>query len=369
VLSPPPAGANAVTAPVPSCRLDGAFAVPLADATRRALDHYRLGDPVARTITGISLNSASADASVIELYIVKDAFRDEVDSGGCVPGAPKPRGDSFDLLTVTDVCHSSDNRHIFCSAGSIRTLLDSRASAGPSPSLLYLMAHELAHLLGGSAGGFHSPPATISGSLDARSKIAALKKGCEWVGPEIAREQDADARALNVLAALLRQSPYEQIAVGARASLTGHVDALRLDGERLEKWETSLRLGLDKSLMDALDSASTPASPKQVALLAKSSLAHILRPGSGTILLPPLRGTHPTGASRLAATAAALTKLARTLSPSPPPTSPVSDPVSSLLSNGGAILSVIDQDYADLVARTADEICHLARLTDPGKLP
>jgi hypothetical protein len=154
--------------------------------------------------------------------------------------APRPVLDEF---TVRGVCTAGTNE-IRCSAQALEGLRLAEGELQASPTLLYLLGHELGHLVLGHVGSLAQPDPTVDLSLSEAQKLARLTQACFLDRSQLEREEAADAFALGSLGAAFSEPPFLVQELGPGGSVLQHAwtatDGLRkvleTPGHREAEW-------------------------------------------------------------------------------------------------------------------------------------
>ena len=290
--------------------------------------------------------------------LVRDGKRGQIDARGCPLPEPAgtPPGGTLDAWSVDEVC--SAERHVIrCSANAVASL---RTDAGPldsSPALLFLVAHELAHVALGHPGHFGERLQMLDLTLDPREKVGILAKLCGEDPVTMAQERAADELAQSALAELLVEPPFLEPVAGRGGSLALSATRMRHETEALERWGRQ-RIG-------------APAGTK--ISLGESTLCTLLRSQTGGAVLPTLGGTHPRGERRLADLSARLRGAAARLDNKPlvDPSHPGSKMgnFTDLVRSMGDIQATMDKDDALATDGASNAFCNQVYAADSALPP
>ncbi|HEY0140820.1 MAG TPA: hypothetical protein VGF48_07985 [Thermoanaerobaculia bacterium] len=320
--------ACAASAQTPACRFDDSLAAEVRNAATLVL-----GEPIA-------VNAQEASGT-IRIEIVRDA--------ACGKKTP-------DQWTVAGgVCLANpETRTVRCSANALSALttLDRRAKRA-SPALLYVIAHELAHLEQKKAGAFTGSMAMIALASSEEAKWRALRRVCEEPPAGRELEEAADQAALKVLQRAADRKEYRDPLLSPRAAVYTITDRLRLAAHELAQFE-----GPSMPRPAALEETFEP-TPESVARTARLLLCEIRNGKKGVLALPNVPGSHPDEPTRLFAIATVLRERAREL-PSKndlPPELPDLQPVSDVVSSLGDITAVMHRQEKELYEQLWPHLC------------
>ena len=350
----------------PDCRLAANYRTEVERALSDAADAYRR-EGRALPFTRFTFGGAATVApATLRVEIVTDAAAGEVNAQGC-PGARRGgRGAREpDDYTVRGVCEVEPESNLLrCSRGALAAVLGSEQPDAPaSAALLYVIAHELGHILQQKSGHFSGRVQTIDLASTAERKLTQLRRGCERA-LEAREEQEADEMALRVLAAKLDGPPYREPALNPRGSLLWQIDRIRLAAARVQQWRG--RIGGEApagphELFDPDAPRSLPASDAYVAWAAARFLCDVFGRTRGTIRYPLRETTHPSAEKRMGRVAEALVARATRASDEggtrryqPPPGSA---PLAQLQEDTSGIFAFMDRAHASYVERLHTALC------------
>jgi hypothetical protein len=202
-----PAPAQSLPAMTPECRRIKTPDI-VNEAAQRALDSMRL-------FTAKQGQVGKAIPARIDVVLIDDALQSEVDSAGCRRSSeraitpdtllrlpiehPGKVPGELDRWSVRGICAAAASE-IRCSATAIELMLAKDESSSFSPTLQYVLGHEVAHIvLGHSLGSLASTEQSTSASSSASSRLAAALDVCSNEGDAVAREAAADELALKLL--------------------------------------------------------------------------------------------------------------------------------------------------------------------------
>ncbi|HYO69849.1 MAG TPA: hypothetical protein VEU33_27605, partial [Archangium sp.] len=134
----------------------------------------------------------------LKLFLVKDAYENQVGENGCVLSDTTASG-MPDRLTITSFCEASAPDTVTCSSGAIRALLEQDASGS---AVLFVLAHELGHLLlPGHTGAAYDRYTVVPRNQSRQQKLdLLLDKVCVIHSEAVDKEHQADFFAMRVVA-------------------------------------------------------------------------------------------------------------------------------------------------------------------------
>jgi len=118
------------------------------------------------------------------------------------------RREQLAAFSVGGVCRASSNA-ISCSAEDVRAILASEGPSPASPTLFYVLAHELGHLVASKpVGELAEPLVKVDLAQDDTRKLLALRNACAINTETLADEEAADQVAMHALAPALLRAPF-----------------------------------------------------------------------------------------------------------------------------------------------------------------
>ncbi len=298
---------------VPSCRLDHSNVGAVEQAAKVAISGYKvLGEPLP--IDRVVVNPANGHASEsLAIVIVKDAHVDQVDEAGCLGGNQDSQELSAqDSMSVRGGCVvlAGQGHEIRCSSTAIEMFSESASEGGPAnPTLLYVLAHELAHLAQGHQGEFIGKIHHLSLSGPIEQKWGNLRRACDPV--LVDKEEQADAWALDVLKQSLNTSTYRESAFTDRGAMYWNIDRIRLAAH---EWEQAQSRTLpDDGFHQAFSPESFPTPPEEIKQAAQQFVCDVATHTKGEMAYPARQSSHPAPEQRLRKVAEALEPLAQSL--------------------------------------------------------
>jgi hypothetical protein len=299
---------------VPACRLDNSLAPIVADTLGRAVAAYRaVGKELP--IDTISVNPAtpSAGTKALNVYVVQDAAQGSVSTQGCATEAVG-KGEPLDATSVRGGCVvvAVDRMEMRCSAAAVRLFANvGERPDRASPALLYVLAHELAHLYQRRLGEYAGRTERIELKWDATTKLQTLRDACD---PALTkREDDADAMSVQVLAHLVAAPPYREPLFSERGSLYWNIDQLALASDAWHKAALETEFISQPKLHPSFVPTEFPTPRATVERNARRFVCEVLTKRQGAVLYPGKSVTHPPLEQRLRRIAEALEPVATRL--------------------------------------------------------
>jgi hypothetical protein len=280
-------------APVPECRLDSTDAKLVEQVAMLGLQQLR-GEGML-TAQQVAVNRTDAPG-MLKVLVVKDGWMGMVGSGGCPTStAPPEPGAEPDALSVSGVCTVYGATEIRCSSGAIHALLKAdRDGVLGHPALLFVLAHEMAHIALGHIGHFTDGRLTLDLSASEQEKVSSLVRSCRMDDTLREQEGSADARAERVMQALMPQPPFVDPLLGPQVS--AKVNAGRV-------FESARELGL---WMQRLGQGVVGPDDMRV--------CRLMKPGTGTISIAIAGGSHENSLRRISRLTVAIHRVAEKLS-------------------------------------------------------
>lgn len=299
----------------PSCRLDDPGAQAAAQVTRLAIQGYaRLGHqfPFRQVIANPSQPTNTAET--LTIYVVTDGTVDAVGPDGClVRSAAVTVGEVLDPISIRGGCIAAVGKmEIRCSSQAIQLFGKQGTRPGlANPALLYVLAHELGHLLQRRPGEYAGRVEPIDLAQPQAVKLETLRDACE---PGLTgAEEQADQMAVQVLAALVPQAPYRERLFSARGSMLWAVDQLNMAANQ---WRSStLEREFISQPMPHKSFVPTvfPTPTETVNTNARAFVCDVLTGTTGVVQYPGRATTHPVLEVRMQRVAEALRSLAAQL--------------------------------------------------------
>src|SRR5262245_13975570 len=199
-----PTAAQSGATMTPECRRVAKTPDIVSETAQRALESMRL--TVAK-----EGRAGLAIPARIDVMLVEAALQGEVDSAGCRHSSgraitpdtllrlpierPVKASGELDKWSVRGICTAAASQ-IRCSATAIELMLAKDESASFSPTLQYVLGHEVAHIV---LGHPLAPLASTAQSASTSSRLGAALDVCTNEADAIAQETAADDLALKLL--------------------------------------------------------------------------------------------------------------------------------------------------------------------------
>lgn len=262
----------------------------------------------------IAINPESATSSgTLEVYIVSDATINAVDKSGCIVRQPAiTNTEELDNISVRGGCVaiSGEVPQIQCSSNAIKTF-GYAASDRLNPALLYVLAHELAHILQRRTGEYAGRVEAINLKALPEANLELLRESCE---PGLNKvEEAADHFAVQILAKLLPRTPYRETTFSDQGSVLWGIDQLNLAAQTWRKDSLEREFISVKPPHRSFVPTEFPTSDLDVNLNAERFVCDVLTKESGEILYPGRASTHPTLEVRMQRVAEELRPIAMAL--------------------------------------------------------
>ena len=160
--------------PPPACRFDVQAAKLVESTLQLAVRAYgQLGRPLPFERVSLNPSTPINGGKTLNVYVVIDASDSAVDRGGC-PTASKTLipNEVMDRISVRGGCvASAEGLEVRCSSSAIQVFGQMGREGRANPALLYVLAHELAHILQGRAGEYAGRVDKIDLSAPANLKL------------------------------------------------------------------------------------------------------------------------------------------------------------------------------------------------------
>jgi len=341
----------------PKCRIEQGPA-PLVLATLRdaARAYGAQGKSLPFDRIEVNPDKPPTDPKTLVAYVVSDAPAAAVGSNGCSTRATTAgNAEPVDGLSVKGGCLALDVSppQIRCSGDAVRIFGRGHREGKASPALLYVLAHEMAHLLQGRGGEYAGRVEPLKLNATRETKLKALRESCE---PGTSRlEVEADAMALQVLASLLPAAPYREPVFSPQGSVLWAADQLHLAANDWRK------LALERELMSqakphrSFIPTTLPMPKDRVEANARRFVCDVLTRKSGVVLYPGKAGSHPALEERMRKVAEALRPIAAGL----PRTGATQEyqPVAKLQEQLGDIFTFMYRETGIYMESLQDAIC------------
>jgi len=306
----------ALAAPLPACRLDGVMAKPVEVALRLATGAYAaLGRPLRHGSVFINPSPGVSAAGTLSIFIVKDASVGAIDEAGCIRNKLAViRDEELDDISVRGGCVAAAAGiwEIRCSADAVALFgyMGSRTEQ-VNPALLYVLAHELAHILQRRAGEYAGRVEPILLEQPAAAKLELLRQSCD--ASVSRKEVDADALATKVMARLLPESPFREPVFSRKGSVLWGADQLHLAANKWQKLALEREFISQRKPHRSFIATEFPTPPRKIEANARQFVCEVLKGNRGTVLYPGDAVSHPPLEIRMQRVAEALKPIAASL--------------------------------------------------------
>jgi hypothetical protein len=279
---------------LPRCRLDSTSASVVKATLLSVADAY-VGDNRPRLFNTVEVNPRKplVNPNTMAVYIISDAAVGSTNAQGCAT-APPEDGEKLDEFSVAQVCIAlpNDRPEIRCSAQAVKIFSGSASSAAKESSgLLYVLAHEVAHLYQRRAGEYAGRIEVLDLKQNREQKIKIMREACD--PPSTRFETEADGMALMVLTRTLPISPYRNLVLSERGSMLWHVDHLNMVAQQWQAVSVQRVAGLQPRSHDAFIQTEWPAPPGAAERNAQQFVCDVLLRDQGQIFYPVSAKSHP----------------------------------------------------------------------------
>jgi hypothetical protein len=350
--------------PVPPCRLDASSKAIVSETLDRTIRTYHaLGKPLPIERVEVNQSTSSDNAKVLNVTIVHDAAQGKVSPQGCAT-APIANGEPLDALSVRGGCIvvAVERMEMRCSSRAldIFSYIGQRAGRA-NPALLYVLAHEFAHIYQRRGGEYAGGVERIELSLERGKKVSALRDACDPVNTR--REEEADTIALQVLVDLVAAPPYREPVFSERGSLYWNIDLLALAADAWQRNVLEREFISQPAMHPSFTPTQFPTAERVLAVNARRFVCDVLTKRSGVVLYPGKSATHPPLDQRLRRMAEALRPVAQRL----PATGAQEDfaPVARLQQDLGPILTHIYRETGVYLEAVQARICTAVNASNP----
>ncbi len=361
---PPPAASTASSRapapfdawhyPSPRCRRDETLREDVQGALTRILNALRRSRaPVtwegggAVPFQSIAINDGGVDTGMLHVELVRDAARDAVDAEGCPRGEPASADSGErDERSVDALCQAlpvAGVGIIRCSAEGLAALTaEDRRRQRSSPALIYVLAHELSHLVHGDGRSFLPAAQVVDLAVPASAKWNVVTLGCDprskRTAATLAYERRADEDAMKVLEDLVLADAAGDPPQDAAVSIASASMSVWIAAESVQRWARRWEHGamLPRAIVEA------PLAPDDayVRWSVDRVLCDILTETHGYVIVPTFNGTHPSEPERLALISTGFARVAPRFHPV---AGALPDHVQEMTARLGGINAVVDQ--------------------------
>lgn len=299
---------------VPECRMNNDLTDKVSRALNAAAKAYTdIGKPLLFDKVAVNPTTVVTEPRTLTAYVVTDATMDGVTQEGCVK-SPVRKDEQLDDLSVRGGCVvvAVNNMEIRCSADAVKIFGDlSQRSGRDHPALLYVLAHELGHLLQRRIGEYAGRVEHIDLKNDTAIKLSILRDSCDPVSTK--HEEEADAMAVKVLTRLLPLPPYREPIFSEQGSVYWSVDQLSLAANSWQETALAREFISQPTPHPSFLPTEFPTPKSKVERNAKRFVCDVLTRKKGTVLYPGKSATHPPLEQRIRKVAEALRPIAATL--------------------------------------------------------
>lgn len=297
---------------LPSCRLDEEGGKTVATTIRLAMKAYAaLGKPLPFDEVITNPLPAQSTPKSLAIYVVADASMSSVDKNSCIVKKPAVvNGEELDNISVQGGCVAASGKmEVRCSSDSVQMFGKQGERSGlANPALLYVLAHELGHILQRRPGEYAGRVEQIDLNQTQSEKLDILRESCE---PGLTKaEEDADQLAVQVLAKLLPEPPYREPLFSAQGSVLWGVDQLNLAANSWRKVALEREFISQPEPHNSFVPIDYPTPAPVVQANAKNFVCEVLTRKSGVINYPGRSTSHPPLEQRMQRVADALRTLA-----------------------------------------------------------
>lgn len=305
--------ASAARAQVPpTCRFDEEGGKAAAATIRLAVKAYEaLGKQLSFDEIIVNPKPGNARTRALAVYVLTDASQSAVGKDGCVSKAPAlVKGEELDAVSVRGGCVASGARtEVRCSSEAVQIFGRQGNRPGlANPALLYVLAHELGHILQRRPGEYAGRVEPIDLKQPQATKLEILRDACE---PGMTNaEEDADRLAVQVLARLLPEPPYRESLFSPRGSILWGADQLNFAANTWRKTALEREFISQAKPHASFLATEFPTPQKVVQANATRFVCDVLTKKSGVIHYPGRAASHPALEVRMQQVAEALRPLA-----------------------------------------------------------
>lgn len=299
----------------PTCRLDDEGGKVAASTIRLAMKAYTaLGKPLPFNVVVANPKTAPSGAESLAVYVVTDASASSVGKDGCIfKKTTFVKSEELDAVSVRGGCVAvAGTMEVKCSSEAVQIFAKQGDRPGrANPALLYVLAHELGHILQRRPGEYAGRVEPIDLKQTQEAKLDTLKDSCD---PGLLKaEEDADRLAVQVLVKLLPEPPYREPLFSAQGSVLWGVDQLNLAANNWRKVSLEREFISHPKPHKSFVPIELPAPAPAVQANAKRFVCDVLTKNAGVIYYPGRAAIHPTLEVRMQRIAAALRPLAAQL--------------------------------------------------------
>ena len=280
--------------------MDDSLAKEVRETAEQARVAYQaLGKPLPSSRVEVNPKTAANLDATLTVWVVRDASKGTVDAAGC-SHRPAAKDEELDDMSVRGGCFVAavDKPEIRCSADAVKLFAD-RGNGGlqPNPALLYVLAHELAHVLQKRTGEYAGRTVTLTMAQDQATRLQMLRGNCDPVSTR--REEAADTLAFSVPAKVLPVDPYKEPTLSERGSLLWNIDRLALVSDAWQRTGGMREFMSAPQVHKAFEPTEFPTPPKKIEANARRFVCDALQAKGKSVSFPIRSLTHPPVEQRL----------------------------------------------------------------------
>jgi hypothetical protein len=356
---------SAWAGPIPSCRLDHKGAQRAAQITRLAIQGYeRLGHKFPFRQVIANPNKQASSPEVLTIYVIKDGSVDAAGDDGCLTENAVTADEKLDPISVREGCIAAAGRmEIRCSSQAVQLFGRQGTRSGlANPALLYVLAHELGHILQRRPGEYAGRVEPIELAQPQSAKLKILREACE---PGLTgTEEEADRFAVEVLAALVPEPPYREQLFSEKGSVLWAVDQLNMAANQWRKTTLEREFISQPTPHKSFVPTVFPMPAEAIDANARTFVCEVLTSTTGVVNYPGRATTHPVLEVRVQRVAEALRALAADL----PSTGADNDyqPISVLQEQLSDILTFMYRETGVYLDAVQSAICTQVNSDEPS---
>jgi hypothetical protein len=350
------AGQASATPKFPACRLDGSNNAIIEATLKRATATYAaIGKELPVNTVAMNPTSPSAGPKTLDVYVVLDAAKDGIDAGGCALRTPG-ENDPVDAMSVLGGCvvTAVDHAEMRCSSSAVEIFAKAgRSQARESIALLYVLSHELGHLLQKRLGEYAGRVERIDLGAAPAAKLDSLRDACDPISVKV--EEEADAMSFDVLVKLVSGLPYREPILSERGSVYANIDQLALASNGWQLLNARRDFVSQPKVHPSFEPQNFPTPDKEIEKNARTFVCAVLKGKKGTISYPGRSISHPPMEQRLQRMAERLQLVADKLPTKPG--DPNFKPVAILQGDLGKILTFMYRETGVYMKSLQSKIC------------
>jgi hypothetical protein len=328
------------------------------DTVNQAITTYQsIGKMVPFNRVEVNPKSATDSDLTLNLWVIRTASKDMIDRRGCPTKSPTNNDVPIDDLSVRGGCYVTATKkpEIRCSAEAITLFGQHPPGQHLNPSLLYVMAHEIAHILQKRSGEYAGRSIVVTASHNYESRLHILQQNCDPVTTK--REEEADKLAFQVLATALPSSPYREPTLSDRGSLLWNIDRLALSADAWQRGSAIREFTSSPKVHNAFEPTEFPTPPEKTKANAERFVQDVLESNGRVVSFPARSSTHPPIEVRLMNIVDALKPIAKDL----PVTGGAKgyEPIAKLQQDLGDITSHIYRETGAYIEALHENVCSI----------